>query len=448
MYLGPALMYGINVSILFLFIIPFMFYINFELSIYSLIPLPFLAYSIYYIQNIINYKSEEIQKSLSNLSTFVQESFSGIRIIKSFGRESGFSQRFDKQSKNYKDKALELQFVLSLFFPIIMTLIGLSIIITVYKGSVEVFEGNISIGNIAEFLIYVALLTWPVISLGWITSIIQRAAASQKRINEFLNQTNNIVSNKNKKIDIQGKVEFQNVCYKYKESGIKALSKINFKIKPGESLGIIGSTGSGKSTISNLIPRLMNPQSGKIKIDGINIEDINTKTLRSQIGYVPQDVFLFSDTIKNNISFGSEKENFDLVFEAAKSADLIENINKFSKKFETKIGERGVTLSGGQKQRISIARAIIKNPKILIFDDCLSAVDTKTEKSILNSLKKIMKNKTSIIISHRISSVVMAKKIIVLEDGKIIESGDHNSLLKIKGNYYKIFKKQNEEENK
>tara|TARA_B100001029_G_scaffold54612_1_gene43972 strand:- start:1447 stop:2436 length:990 start_codon:yes stop_codon:yes gene_type:complete len=329
-----------------------------------------------------------------------------------------------------------------------MTLIGLSIIITVYKGSVEVFEGNISIGNIAEFLIYVALLTWPVISLGWITSIIQRAAASQKRINEFLNQTNNIVSNKNKKIDIQGKVEFQNVCYKYKESGIKALSKINFKIKPGESLGIIGSTGSGKSTISNLIPRLMNPQSGKIKIDDINIEDINTKTLRSQIGYVPQDVFLFSDTIKNNISFGSEKENFDLVFEAAKNADLIENINKFSKKFETKIGERGVTLSGGQKQRISIARAIIKNPKILIFDDCLSAVDTKTEKSILNSLKKIMKNKTSIIISHRISSVVMAKKIIVLEDGKIIESGDHNSLLKMKGNYYKIFKKQNEEEKK
>ena len=407
-----------------------------------------MAYSIYYIQNIINSKSEEIQKSLSNLSTFVQESFSGIRIIKSFGRESDFSQRFDKQSKRYKDKALGLQFVLSLFFPIIMTLIGLSIIITVYKGSVEVFEGNISIGNIAEFLIYVALLTWPVISLGWITSIIQRAAASQKRINEFLNQTNNIVSNKNKTIDIQGKVEFQNVCYQYKESGIKALSKINFKIKPGESLGIIGSTGSGKSTISNLIPRLMDPQSGKIKIDDINIEDINIKTLRSQIGYVPQDVFLFSDTIQNNISFGSEKEKFDLVFEAAKNADLIENINKFSKKFQTKIGERGVTLSGGQKQRISIARAIIKNPKILIFDDCLSAVDTKTEKSILNSLKKIMKNKTSIIISHRISSLVLAKKIIVLEDGKIIESGDHNSLLKLKGNYYKIFKKQNEEEEK
>ena len=446
MYLGPALMYGINVSILLLFIIPFMFYINFELSIYSLIPLPFLAYSIYYIQNIINYKSEEIQKSLSNLSTFVQESFSGIRIIKSFGREDDFSQKFDRQSKQYKDKALGLQFVLSLFFPIIMTLIGLSIIITVYKGSVEVFEGNISIGNIAEFLIYVALLTWPVTSLGWITSIIQRAAASQKRINEFLNQKNNITSEKNKKIDIKGKVEFKDICFQYKESGIKALNKINFKIEPGDSLGIIGSTGSGKSTISNLIPRLMNPQSGKIKIDDINIKDINVETLRRQIGYVPQDVFLFSDTIQNNISFGSEKENFDLIFEAAKNADLIANINKFPKKFKTKIGERGVTLSGGQKQRISIARAIIKNPKILIFDDCLSAVDTKTEKSILKSLKKIMKNKTSIIISHRISSVILAKKIIVLEDGEIVESGDHNSLIKQKGNYYKIFKKQNEEE--
>ena len=446
MYLGPALMYGINVSILLLFIIPFMFYINFELSIYSLIPLPFLAFSIYYIQNIINYKSEEIQKSLSNLSTFVQESFSGIRIIKSFGREDSFSQKFDRQSKQYKDKALGLQFVLSLFFPIIMTLIGLSIIITVYKGSVEVFEGNISIGNIAEFLIYVALLTWPVTSLGWITSIIQRAAASQKRINEFLNQKNNIISEKNKKIDIKGKVEFKDICFQYQESGIKALNKINFKIEPGDSLGIIGSTGSGKSTISNLIPRLMNPQSGKIKIDDINIKDINVETLRRQIGYVPQDVFLFSDTIQNNISFGSEKENFDLIFEAAKNADLIANINKFPKKFRTKIGERGVTLSGGQKQRISIARAIIKNPKILIFDDCLSAVDTKTEKSILKSLKKIMKNKTSIIISHRISSVILAKKIIVLEDGEIVESGDHNSLIKQKGNYYKIFKKQNEEE--
>jgi len=410
------------------------------------IPLPFLAYSIYYIQNIINYKSEEIQKSLSNLSTFVQESFSGIRIIKSFGREDSFSQKFDRQSKQYKDKALGLQFVLSLFFPIIMTLIGLSIIITVYKGSVEVFEGNISIGNIAEFLIYVALLTWPVTSLGWITSIIQRAAASQKRINEFLNQKNNIISEKNKKIDIKGKVEFKDICFQYQESGIQALNKINFKIEPGDSLGIIGSTGSGKSTISNLIPRLMNPQSGKIKIDDINIKDINVETLRRQIGYVPQDVFLFSDTIQNNISFGSEKENFDLIFEAAKNADLIANINKFPKKFRTKIGERGVTLSGGQKQRISIARAIIKNPKILIFDDCLSAVDTKTEKSILKSLKKIMKNKTSIIISHRISSVILAKKIIVLEDGEIVESGDHNSLIKQKGNYYKIFKKQNEEE--
>ena len=446
MYLGPALMYGINVGILFLFIIPFMFYVNLELTFYSLVPLPILAYSIYYIQNVINYKSEQIQKSLSDLSTYVQETFSGIRIIKSFAREMNFSKIFNYKSDKYKNKALELQFVMALFFPIIMTLIGLSIIITVFKGSLEVFKGNITIGNIAEFLIYVALLTWPVISLGWITSIIQRAAASQKRINEFLNQKTNIISEKNKNIDIKGKVEFKNVSYKYTESNIKAIKNVNFKIEKGESLGIVGSTGSGKSTIANLIPRLMNTSSGKIIIDNTNIEDINVQCLRNQIGYVPQDVFLFSDTISNNINFGSENYNFDLIYDAAKNADLISNINKFTEKFETKIGERGVTLSGGQKQRLSIARAIINNPKILIFDDCLSSVDTKTENIILNSLKKIMKNKTSIIISHRISSVIFTKNILVLENGKIVESGNHQSLLKQKGNYYRIFKKQSEKE--
>ena len=442
MYVGPALMYGVNTGILFLFIIPFMFYVNSELTFYSLIPLPILAYSIYYIQNIINRKSEQIQKSLSDLSTYVQETFSGIRIIKSFARENIFSKKFDYESDKYKNKALELQFVMALFFPIIMTLIGLSIIITLYKGSVEVFEGNISIGNIAEFLIYLALLTWPVTSLGWITSIIQRAAASQKRINEFLNQKSNVISIKNKTINLQGKIEFQNVSYIYNESNIKALSNISFKIDQGESLGIIGHTGSGKSTLANLISRMMNVYEGKILIDDINIKDINIQCLRDQIGSVPQDVFLFSDTISNNINFGSKNYNFDLIYNAAENANLISQINNFPKKFETKIGERGVTLSGGQKQRISIARAIINNPKILIFDDCLSSVDSKTEKTILKSLQKIMKNKTSIIISHRISSIVFTKKIIVIENGEIVERGNHESLLKQKGKYYRIFQKQ------
>jgi len=442
MYVGPALMYGVNTGILFLFIIPFMFYVNSELTFYSLIPLPILAYSIYYIQNIINRKSEQIQKSLSDLSTYVQETFSGIRIIKSFARENIFSKKFDYESNKYKNKALELQFVMALFFPIIMTLIGLSIIITLYKGSVEVFEGNISIGNIAEFLIYLALLTWPVTSLGWITSIIQRAAASQKRINEFLNQKSNIISIKNKKINLQGKIEFKNVSYLYNESNIQALSNISFKIDKSESLGIIGLTGSGKSTLANLISRMMNVSEGKILIDDINIKDINIQCLRDQIGSVPQDVFLFSDTISNNINFGSKNYNFDLIYNAAENANLISQINNFPKQFETKIGERGVTLSGGQKQRISIARAIINNPKILIFDDCLSSVDSKTEKIILKNLQKIMKNKTSIIISHRISSILFAKKIIVLDNGEIVERGNHESLLKQKGKYYKIFQKQ------
>ncbi len=442
MYVGPALMYGVNTGILFLFIIPFMFYVNSELTFYSLIPLPILAYSIYYIQNIINRKSEQIQKSLSDLSTYVQETFSGIRIIKSFARENIFSKKFDYESNKYKNKALELQFVMALFFPIIMTLIGLSIIITLYKGSVEVFEGNISIGNIAEFLIYLALLTWPVTSLGWITSIIQRAAASQKRINEFLNQKSNIISIKNKKINLQGKIEFKNVSYLYNESKLQALSNISFKIDKSESLGIIGLTGSGKSTLANLISRMMNVSEGKILIDDINIKDINIQCLRDQIGSVPQDVFLFSDTISNNINFGSKNYNFDLIYNAAENANLISQINNFPKQFETKIGERGVTLSGGQKQRISIARAIINNPKILIFDDCLSSVDSKTEKIILKNLQKIMKNKTSIIISHRISSILFAKKIIVLDNGEIVERGNHESLLKQKGKYYKIFQKQ------
>ena len=442
MYLGPALMYGMNVTILMIMVIPFMFYINFNLAFYSLMPLPLLVVSIYLVQNIINKRSEQIQESLSNLSTYVQETFSGIRLIQSFVREINFEKVFAQKSKEYKNKSIGLQFVLALFFPVIMTLIGLSIIITVYVGALEVFDGNLSIGNIAEFLIYVYLLTWPVTALGWITSIIQRASASQKRINEFLKESSDITSSENKRIILQGKIEFKNVFFKYSDTKIQGMENISFTINPGDSLGIIGSTGSGKSTIANSILRLFDIDKGQILIDDTDIKQLNISHFRKQIGYVPQDVFLFSDTIENNILFGTENKTFDLVKEAAENADLLRNINSFPEKFETKIGERGITLSGGQKQRVSIARAIIKEPKILILDDCLSAVDTKTENVILENMKKIMVNKTSIIISHRISSVKLAKKIIVIDSGKIIEEGNHKTLLERKGVYFDLYKQQ------
>ncbi len=442
MYLGPALMYGMNVTILMLMVIPFMFYINKNLAFYSLMPLPLLVVSIYLVQNIINKRSEQIQESLSDLSTYVQETFSGIRLIKSFVREINFERVFATKSKEYKNKSIGLQFVLALFFPVIMTLIGLSIIITVYVGALEVFEGNLSIGNIAEFLIYVYLLTWPVTALGWITSIIQRASASQKRINEFLEEKSDIILSDNKKINLKGKIEFKNVFYEYSDTKIKGMNNVSFMINPGESLGIIGLTGSGKSTIANSILRLFDADKGKILIDDNDIKKLDIIHFRKQIGYVPQDVFLFSDTIENNILFGTENKSFDLVKEAAENADLIRNINSFPEKFKTKIGERGITLSGGQKQRVSIARAIIKQPKILILDDCLSAVDTKTENVILENMKKIMINRTSIIISHRISSVKLAKKIIVIDSGKIEEEGNHKSLLEKKGIYFDLYKQQ------
>ena len=442
MYLGPALMYGMNVTILMLMIIPFMFYINFNLAFYSLMPLPLLVVSIYLVQNIINKRSEQIQESLSNLSTYVQETFSGIRLIKSFIREINFEKVFTKKSIDYKNKSIGLQFVLALFFPVIMTLIGLSIIITVYVGALEVFDGNLTIGNIAEFLIYVYLLTWPVTALGWITSIVQRASASQRRINEFLNEKSDINSSENKKINLEGKIEFENVCYKYLDTNIQGMDNISFKINQGESLGVIGATGSGKSTLANSILKLFDIDKGKILFDGIDIKKLDISFFRKQIGYVPQDVFLFSDTIENNILFGTENKSFELVKKAAENADLMRNINSFPEKFKTKIGERGITLSGGQKQRVSIARAIIKEPKILILDDCLSAVDTKTENVILENMKKIMVNKTSIIISHRISSVKLAKKIIVIDSGKIIEEGNHKSLIEKRGMYFDLYKQQ------
>ncbi len=442
MYLGPAIMYGINLVTLFLMVIPFMFTINARLTLYSLIPLPILSFSIYFVNNIINQRSEEIQKSLSGLSTFVQETFSGIRVIKAFNREEDFANNFDKASNEYKYKSLRLEFVNALFFPLIMGLIGLSVILTVYIGSIEVFNGNISTGNIAEFIIYVNMLTWPVTSLGWISSIIQQASASQRRINEFLHTKTDIHSTEDVKAEIEGAITFKNVSFKYPDSGIQALKEVNFQVSPGESIAIIGTTGSGKSTIANLICRLYDRDTGALTIDGLPIEAYNISSLRSQIGYVPQDVFLFSDSIRNNIGFGHESVDEEAVIQAAKDADLWNNIKDFKGGFDTKLGERGITLSGGQKQRLSIARAIVRNPKILILDDSLSAVDTKTENTILNAMKKIMQGRTTVIISHRVSSAKLADKIIVLDDGEVVEHGTNESLLAVNGVYKELYEKQ------
>lgn len=442
MYVGPAIMYGVNLITLFLMVIPVMFVINPKLTLYSLIPLPLLSISIFFVNNIINKRSEAIQKSLSGLSTFVQEAFSGIRVIKAFVREADINKEFDAASNDYKEKSLKLAFVEALFFPLIMGLIGLSVILTVYIGSVEVLNGAITTGNIAEFIIYVNMLTWPVTALGWVTSIIQRAAASQKRINEFLNTGNEIVSSQNLEKEIDGHIVFDEVSFAYPDSGIQALRDVSFEVKPGESIAIIGTTGSGKSTIANLICRMYDADSGQIRVDDEDLQRYNLSAIRKQIGYVPQDVFLFSDTISGNIAFGLDSLDMEEVKKAARDADLLENIERFPKGFDTRVGERGITLSGGQKQRVSIARAIAREPKILILDDALSAVDTKTENAILNAMARIMKGRTSVIISHRVSSAKLADKVIMLDDGRVIESGTHEKLLSQAGPYKALHDKQ------
>lgn len=442
MYLGPSIMYGLNLIILFLILIPYMFSVNVELTLYALLPLPILSFSIYYVNNIINKRSEEIQRSQSGLSTFVQEAFSGIRVLKSYVRENDSLNSFAKSSNEYKIKSLDLTQVNALFFPLIMSMVGLSTILVVYVGGKEVIAGSITYGNIAEFIIYVNMLTWPVTALGWVTSIIQRAAASQERINEFLAERNDITSEKNIATEIKGKIVFDSVHFKYPESGITAIDNFSIEVEEGSSLAIIGTTGSGKSTIANLLTRMFDPTKGEINIDDCPLKDFNPSWLRSQIGYVPQEVFLFSDSISNNIAFGNTDISIEKVHQAAKDADLYDNLMEFPNQFETVLGERGITLSGGQKQRVSIARAIARDPKILILDDALSAVDTKTEHIILNSMKRIMNGRTSIIISHRVSSAKLANKIVVLDDGRIIETGSHADLIAKKGAYKDLYDKQ------
>jgi len=442
MYLGPAVMYTLNLGVLIVLVVYEMVSIDLELTLYSLLPLPFMSMGIYYVSSIINKRSDAVQFQQSKLSTLVQETMSGIRVLKAYHREDYSTQNFQSASDGYKVKVLDLVKVEALFMPIIVLLVGLSTILTIYIGGMKVINGQLDLGAIFQFVFYVNMLTWPFASVGWVTSLVQKAEASQARINEFLDEVPEIMNEADGRSEIKGEITFDRVGFTYPESGIAALKDISFTIHPGETLAIIGRTGSGKSTLANLISRQFEATTGQILVDGKLIREVNLNDLRSSIGAVPQEVFLFSESIRNNIAFGLDEVHQPRIEEAAKMADVHHNIVDFPLGYDTLLGERGINLSGGQKQRISIARAIIKEPKILIFDDCLSAVDTATEEVILSNLKVIMKDKTSVIISHRVSSIKHADKIIVLDQGELIESGTHDELIDRKGAYYELYQKQ------
>ncbi|NNE77567.1 MAG: ABC transporter ATP-binding protein [Pricia sp.] len=437
MYAGPALMYGINTVTLFACIIPIMFITAPTLAAYALIPLPILSVLIYQISKVIHKRSTIVQQYLSTLSTFTQEVFSGVSVIKAYALEPQINNELGILALEGKDKSMDLAKVNAWFFPLMVLLIGISNIFVVYIGGKQYLDGEIeSVGVIAEFILYVNMLTWPVAIVGWLTSIVQMAEASQKRINEFLNETPEIKNKVHENTPIRGKIEFKNVSFTYEDTAITALKNVSFTINEGETVAILGKTGSGKSTILDLVARLYDVTSGEIWIDDVPIKELNIDSLRQSIGAVPQDAFLFSDSIKNNIKFGKENATDDEVIEAAKNAVVHENIMGFSKKYETVLGERGITLSGGQKQRVSIARALLKDPEIYLFDDCLSAVDTETEEEILNNLKKASQHRTTLIVSHRVSSAKNADKVLVLKDGELLQEGTHDELNN-QGGYYK-----------
>ena len=442
MYVGPAIMYSMNMIVLFVVGFTQMVQVDLKLTLYTLIPFPLLSISIFILSRVIHKRSTIVQQYLSKLTTFNQETFSGIGVLKSYGIETSIIRDFDEIANESKEKNIDLQKANALFFPTMILLIGISNLIVIYVGGMQYINNEIKIGVVLEFLLYVNILTWPVAVVGWVTSMIQQAEASQARINEFLDEKPEISNNNPNASEINGKVEFKNVSFTYDDTNITALKNINLTVESGETLAILGKTGSGKSTIIELVARLYDTTEGEIFLDDISIEKVNLNDLRNQIGFVPQDPFLFSDSIGNNIKFGKQDATEKEIITAAKNADVHKNIVEFSKGYETVLGERGVTLSGGQKQRVSIARAIIKNPKILIFDDCLSAVDTETEEKILSNLERVSKSKTTFIISHRVSSAKNADKIIVLDDGKIIQQGTHNQLVNQEGYYKDLFEQQ------
>jgi len=449
MYVGPAVMYVINLAATIGFSVTYMFNENKELTVYVLAPLPFLAFTIYYVNTIINRKADKIQSLLSDLTTNAQESYSGIRVIKSFVQEKAMLGFFDRNSEDYRTHSISLAKTESIYFPFMGLMIGLSTLLTILIGGMYVINGSISVGVIGEFIMYVLMLTFPVSAIGWTASMIQRAATSQRRINEFLHTKPSIKNPANaKEIELKGNIEFRHVDFIYPHTGIHAIRDFSLNIRKGEKVAIIGKTGSGKSTIAQLMLRMYDPQKGDIYYDGISIREIDLKTLRSQISYVPQDVFLFSDSVASNIGFGLENPLQEKVIAAAQSAVVAREINSFPKKYETLIGERGVTLSGGQKQRISIARALIKEHEITVFDDCLSAVDAKTENEIINNLYQYLHHKTAVIITHRIFSLFSFDKIILLEDGAIVEQGTHQSLLEKNGKYAEMYRRQQEQDKK
>ncbi|KAB1067070.1 ABC transporter ATP-binding protein [Tamlana haliotis] len=443
MYAGPAIMYSINTIALFVIVIIYMFNASPKLTLYTILPLPILSVIIYKLSKEIHKRSTIVQEYLSKLSTFTQESFSGISVIKAYGMEPQTAQNFNILAKESKDKQIDLTKVQAWFFPMMVLLIGVSNLLVIYIGGMQYIDGEIeSIGTIAEFIIYVNMLTWPVATVGWVTSIVQQAEASQKRINEFLKTVPEIKNDVSSHTEITGGITFKDVYFTYDDTNIQALKGISFSIQAGETLAILGKTGSGKSTILDLVGRLYDIDKGSILVGDTEINQLNLNDLRNNIGYVPQDAFLFSDSIKTNIKFGNQEATDDDVIEAAKNAQVHKNIMKFNKGYDTVLGERGITLSGGQKQRVSIARAIIKSPKILLFDDCLSAVDTETEEKILKNINKLSTDRTSIIVSHRISSAQNADKIIVLDAGEIVQEGTHNNLINKEGYYKELYLKQ------